>query len=104
MSLFAEQADGVTAKAVADKLGLDKSVGQRRAQAALTLGYLNNREERKGRPYKLVPGDPMPEDREVLPPPEALADGCTVAADSEGIDTPPPPSVVEGPDDPGDLA
>jgi hypothetical protein len=41
-------------------------------QLAIEGGYLKNREEREGRPYRLVLGDPMPEDREILPKPEEL--------------------------------
>ena len=69
-------------------------------------------ETKKGKPSKLVLGDPMPEDIEVLPRVEVLqrcttvtqgahqssscketvkADHCTVASDSEGQVTPPSP-------------
>ena len=56
-------------------LNLDKSAISRRVAGALAAGFLNNEEERKGRPARLVMGDPLPEDREVLPLPEQLQTG-----------------------------
>jgi hypothetical protein len=47
-------------------------------------GYIKNLEDRKGRPAQLVPGEPLPEDLEVLPAVERLQ-GCMVARDSEGV-------------------
>ena len=58
-------------------LKLDKSVVSRRVAAALDAGLLRNLEERKGRPAKLVLGDPLPDEIELLPTPERLH-GCTV--------------------------
>src|SRR5215203_4627217 len=49
-------------------------------------GYLENKEDRKGRPARLVAGDDLPGDIEILPAPERLQ-GCTVASDSGGIKT-----------------
>jgi len=46
-------------------------------------GYLENKEDRKGRPARLVAGDDLPDDIEILPAPERLQ-GCTVASDSGG--------------------
>jgi DNA-binding transcriptional ArsR family regulator len=54
---------------LATKLGLDKSVVSRRLRQATELGYLVNRETRRGRPARLVLGDPMPEEVQVLPDP-----------------------------------
>lgn len=60
-------------------------------------GYINNREDRKGRPARLVTGDDLPDDLEILPAPEALhtthlyhpegglSHGCVVAGVQEGI-------------------
>jgi len=53
-------------------LGLDRSVISRRVAAALDGGFLKNLEDRKGRPAKLVVGDPLPANREVLPTPDQL--------------------------------
>ena len=67
-------------------LQLDKSVVSRRVAAAMDAGVLRNREDRKGRPARLVLGDPLPEEIEILPRPEQLH-GCTVP---KGMSTPPP--------------
>jgi hypothetical protein len=51
-------------------------------------GYIKNLEDRKGRPARLVPGDSVPEDVEILPSPERLMEGpcgCTVAGVQEGV-------------------
>jgi hypothetical protein len=56
-------------------LRLDKSVISRRVAAALDIGLLRNLEDRKGRPARLVLGDPLPPDIEVLPSPERLDKG-----------------------------
>ena len=76
----------VTIAALAEELKLDKSAAWRRARSAIDRGYLENKEERKGRPAKLTVADPLPDDIEILPAPERLR-GCTVASDSEGIET-----------------
>jgi hypothetical protein len=66
----------VTAKQVADRLGIDKSNATRRIKAAIKAGYLVNDELRKGQPMRLALGDPMPvEDMDVLPTVERLR-GC----------------------------
>lgn len=58
-------------------LKLDKSVVSRRVTAAVDAGVLRNLEDRKGRPARLVLGDPLPEEIELLPKPERLH-GCAV--------------------------
>ena len=68
---FVKQAD------LKKALKLDKSVVSRRVAAALDAGLLRNLEDRKGRPAKLVLGDPLPDEIELLPTPERLH-GCTV--------------------------
>ena len=60
-------------------------------QRALEGGYLKNLEDRQGRPYQLVLGDPMPEDQPILPEPERLQ-GFTVSGVTERIPHLPPPS------------
>ena len=54
------------------KLGLDKNVVSRRVRQSTELGYLVNREARRGRPARRVLGDPMPEEVRVLPDPSEL--------------------------------
>jgi hypothetical protein len=69
---------------LADRLKLDKSAASRRAAVARQLGFLKNLETRKGLPAQYVPGDPLPEEVNVLPSAEALQ-CCT----TESGETPP---------------
>lgn len=75
-ALHVDSPEGVTAVEVAKYLGLDKSSALRRVQVAIQAGYLGDNESRKGRPKRLCLGDPMPQDREVLPNVERLR-GCS---------------------------
>jgi hypothetical protein len=84
----------VTVAAVARELKLENSTTLRRVRAAIDRGHLKNLEDRKGRAARLVLGDPLPEDIEVLPSVERLR-GCTVALVTEGIGTPLPPSLTK---------
>lgn len=73
-------------------LGIDKSSASRRVNDALAAGYLKNLEDKRGRPARLILGDPMPDDLELLPKPDKLAAHCcTVAKSEEGVTPPPPP-------------
>jgi hypothetical protein len=63
---------------IKNALKLDKSVVSRRVSAALHAGFLRNLEDRKGRPARLVLGEPLPEKIELLPAPDRLH-GCAVA-------------------------
>ncbi len=83
----------VSNTALAQRLGLDPSTVSRRVRQALERHFLRNLEERKGRPARLVVGDPMPEDRELLPRPEALQ-CCTV---EQGDTDPPSPLFGDAP-------
>jgi hypothetical protein len=67
---------------LAAALEMDKSAVSRRVRVALEAGYLRNEEDKRGRPYKLAVGDPLPEDIVILPPPEEC---CSVATPSGGI-------------------
>ncbi len=53
-------------------LPLGKSAISRRVAAAVDSGYLKNLQQNKGGPARLVLGDPLPEEREVLPAPHLL--------------------------------
>jgi hypothetical protein len=64
--------EGMSIGEIARKLELDKSSTSRRVRAALDKGYLKNLEEKKGRPARLVVGDPLPDDHVILPAPEVL--------------------------------
>jgi hypothetical protein len=83
-------AANVSVSQVANYLKLDRSAASRRVSQALAKGYVKNLEDKRGRPFKLVVGDPMPENAELLPSPETLQ-SCSVASDSGGIETPFPP-------------
>ncbi len=85
----------VTNQQVADTLNIDKAAASRRVGAALNRGYLNNLEERKGRPSRLVLGESMPEDEQVLPAPEEIRgvpSGCAVDRGNEEVEAPSPRS------------
>ena len=71
----------VNQAALVSFLKLDKSAVSRRVRQALELGYLINQEDKRGRPYQLVVGTKMPEDRGVLPSPEEV--------ENNNMDTPP---------------
>jgi hypothetical protein len=95
--LTRKQEEPVTMAEVGRALNLDKNATYRRVQRAIEGGYVKNLEDRKGRPARLVIGDPMPEDREVLPEPQELMDesgGFRVSKVSEGTDTPLPTTPV----------
>ena len=62
-----------TNKAVAAKLGLDKSSVSTRINKALTDGYILNEQEKGRRGNKLCPGDPLPGESSLLPEPADMA-------------------------------
>ena len=95
---------------IAKALEIDKSSASRRVRDAIEAGYLANREDKKGKPARIVLADTMPAHRDLLPDPEALrgceplqepvqhstprngagnGSGCSVAVGSEGLETPP---------------
>ena len=77
---------------VAQHLKLDKSATSRRARVARVQGYLKNLEDRKGRPARLVLGDPLPDDITILPTVQTLKDRCcSVAGEMEEVTVPPLP-------------
>jgi len=115
----------VTVAELARTLKLDRSAVSRRARNAKDRGYLRDLEDNLRKPSRLVLGDDLPEDLQVLPSPEdvragvkerassnARPDGaqeplgngqysndaykaCNRARVQEGIKTPPPPSGSE---------
>jgi hypothetical protein len=82
----------VTIARVAQVLKLDRSTTARRVKTAIDRGYLINTENKRGKPIKVVPGDPLPDEVELLPSPEKLV-VCRCAGVQGGVKTPPPPSV-----------
>jgi hypothetical protein len=89
------QPDGVSLSTLADKLQLDKATVSRRWRVARNRGFLRNLETQRGKAARIVLGDPLPDEVEILPTVQALGDRCTVARVCEGQDTPPPPSAEE---------
>lgn len=69
----------VTISAVTKVLKLDKSAAWRRVQAAIKKGYLVNNETNRGRPARLVPGSPLPDDDALLPDPRVVENALTEA-------------------------
>jgi hypothetical protein len=86
-----DAAEGVSLPVLAKELDIDKSAAARRWQSARRRGYLKNEETRKGRPARLKTADPLPDDVEILPSVDRLAECCSVAGVQEGVATPPPP-------------
>jgi hypothetical protein len=70
--LLLEYPEGVSLTALCLALELDKSTVSRRVDAAKKDHYLLDAEERPGRPAKLIRGEALPDDVEILPQPEAL--------------------------------
>ncbi len=90
-----------TVSAVGKVLTVDKATALRRVRVVIDRGYVRNLEDRRGRPARLVLGEPLPDDVPILPAVETLRErleGCTVAGETEGIGTSP------SPDRPDDLA
>ena len=63
----------VSVTELAQRLKLDKSATSRRVRVALDRGYLVNTEDKRGRPAKLLPGEPLPTEEPILPSPETVA-------------------------------
>jgi hypothetical protein len=94
VALLESGQDEVRQSDLKSALKLDKSAISRRVADALDGGFLKNLEDRKGRPARLVLGDAMPDNLEVLPTPKQLVSdeglrGCTVDRQDKA---PPPPS------------
>jgi hypothetical protein len=108
-TLLADDRAEVRQSDLAKALRLDKSVVSRRVAGAIDAGLLRNLEERKGRPARLVLGEPIPDDLEILPRPERLH-GCGVVGGDTGPLSPLPDerlhgcAVVEGDDHPSPPA
>ena len=73
-----------TLRDIAEELKLDKSTASRRVSTAIDKGFIKNLEDQRGKAGRYVPADPLPDDVEILPPPEVLQ-CCTIAGDSEGF-------------------
>jgi hypothetical protein len=87
--------DEVSIGEIAQALDLDKSSVSRRVRVAISKGYLVNTETAKGKRARISRGEPLPDDAGILPPPDKLADCCTVVASTEGIYAPSPHTEAE---------
>jgi hypothetical protein len=72
----ADEREGVSLAALATTLGIDKSAASRRWANARERGYLKNLEDRRGKPARIVPADPLPDDVHVLPVPGQLVNSA----------------------------
>jgi hypothetical protein len=81
---------GVSITRLAQALRIDKGSASRRWRRARQLGYLANLEDKKGKAVKIVTAAPLPDDMELLPTRDRLADCCTVADNTEGVPDLPP--------------
>ena len=70
-----EEGMSTTYATVAKRLHLDKSAAKRRVDAARARGFIKNLEEKRGRPARLVIGEPLPDDVVILPSAERVAGG-----------------------------
>jgi hypothetical protein len=95
--LLAEGRTEVRQTELKEELKLDKSAISRRVAGALDGGFLKNLEDRKGRPTRLVLGDPLPANREVLPLPDQLisVEGLHGCAVDRGNKPPPSPETPQ---------
>ena len=76
--LHEEHDDPVSLRVIAETLDIDRSSASRRVRTAIDKGFLENLEDRKGKPGQYQPADPLPDDIEILPQPEQLH-RCIVA-------------------------
>lgn len=81
-----DNGNGVTVTRLCGHLKLERQSVQHRVQAARDKGYIINLEDKRGKPGRYATGDPLPEDRIILPervliehptPPAATPDGET---------------------------
>jgi hypothetical protein len=75
----------ISLAALAQKMKLDKSAVHHRVRKAIERGFLVNHEEKRGMPARIATADPIPDEIEILPAPDALEDRCSVEATMEGI-------------------
>ena len=88
-----EDAQPVAVLQVAKELKLDRTAASRRVRSAKDRGLLRDLEDNPRKPSRLVPGDPLPEDLEILPKAEDVQayKACTRADEIGGRHPPSPP-------------
>lgn len=74
-----DKPDGASVAEIAMALRLDTSAASRRVKEAIASGYLANLENRKGKPARIMSGDALPAEIEILPSAEKLTQLCSVA-------------------------
>lgn len=79
--LIGDYLSGVPIAPLAEQLGVNRSSAFRRAKSAISKGYLIDNEDRpgQGRPIRLVVGDPLPGEQEILPALSLDENACTSA-------------------------
>lgn len=75
-----EKGEPITATTLSARLGINRGTASRRVNAAIKRGWLVNRETKRGQPWDLVLGEPLP-DTEGLPDPETIKEWCAETAD-----------------------
>ena len=86
------KSDGVSAEGLRQELNLDKNATARRLRMAIGRGFVKNLEDKKGKPGRYVPGNPLPDDVVVLPTPEEVSiafERTTVPSDHIDLEIPP---------------
>ncbi|MBW1953650.1 MAG: hypothetical protein JRI66_11305 [Deltaproteobacteria bacterium] len=73
-----DQGEQITATSLAARLGIHRSTASRHINTAIKRGWIVNRETKKGQPWDLQLGEPLPE-KEGLPDPETLRKICKSA-------------------------
>ena len=78
---------------LAARLHIDKASASRRVRSAIDGGYLQNLEDRRGRPSRLTLGDPLPDEVTILPLPDEVLRCCSDigGGTNPGISTVPDP-------------
>jgi hypothetical protein len=71
-------AAAISMTALARELELDKNSVHHRVRKAITAGYLENQEDKRGKPARIVLGEPLPGEREILPPPGVMGTAGTL--------------------------
>src|SRR5262249_28901647 len=86
-------AAAITLTQLAKELGLDKGAAHHRVRKAITAGYLVNDEAAKGKPARIVLGDPLPEPKSLLPEPGVLE--CWEEGDEHNVSFPETASTLQ---------
>lgn len=77
-----DRGESITATTLAAQLGVNRGTASRRVNAAIRRGWIINRETKKGQPWDLQLGEPLPK-TQGLPDPETLKVCCGVAPATE---------------------